>query len=163
MKKNRLFALLALLFIILLTYSSSQSADVSNSYSMPIATFFYDRLKWLFNLTVVSNGTESILIVEDMVLAINLVGRKIVHFIVFSITTYCVAKASDEVPMKSLLRYICIFIFMLVIASLDEFHQLFTHRNASIFDVCIDMSGVSIVIACDSFINRRSTVKFKNL
>ena len=68
--------------------------------------------------------------------------RKLAHFTLYMLLGFCLSNAF-RATIKIKLRYSYIFSFIasVVYASLDETHQAFTNRTASLKDVLIDSSG----------------------
>jgi VanZ family protein len=76
--------------------------------------------------------------------------RKIAHFTEYAILAFLAVRAlslSSSVILQKW-RYVLAFVFVAVIASIDEFNQSFeSSRTGSVWDILLDISGGAVMIA----------------
>jgi VanZ family protein len=105
---------------------------------MQIANIFYSKFQWLFNCSDSKSELE-------LILKINFFIRKIAHFGVFALLTVFMLFAAMKIPLSGVVRCSLIFLAAGTIAGADEFHQMFTGRNANLSDVLIDICGILFI------------------
>jgi VanZ family protein len=96
----------------------------------------YYKFHWFFN------GTDS---KNDLILKINFFIRKIAHFYIFALLTVFMLLAAMKIPLSRVVRCSLVFIAVAALACADEFHQMFTGRNANLLDVLIDICGTLFI------------------
>ena len=130
-----IFLLGVLLFIF---YMSSQNGSKSNNYNVEIVSFL--RIKGGIDLYSLYGENTVVIII-----------RKLGHFLEFALlsaASYLVFTA-----FKIRRATILTFLFCILLAAADEFHQLFVlERTSSVIDVIIDSLGVMISVGVISFI-----------
>lgn len=82
------------------------------------------------------------------------VVRKSAHMFLFFLLAVLVFMCVDSFGVNRSLNILCSFIFSVMYACTDEFHQLFVSgRTGRLSDVVIDMTGVCIGLILISIIN----------
>jgi VanZ family protein len=133
MLKRRIFWTFAAVAVFaVITLQSSQDSETSNVYSLRIARAVYEILPQGKNETAT-------------ITAINLFIRKLAHFSVYAVITVFLLAATDNIRVRVFVRYLLILAIIAVLAGMDEFHQRFSGRHASVIDVVIDISGAVFV------------------
>lgn len=133
---NKKINIIRIILIVLITINcltifdfSGQNGTVSGEISKKVTIDF------LKVIGIVNENEENILIVEKVI-------RKIAHFSIYTllgILLMCFAKTYD-MPDKKRVAFCTLYV--IIFASLDEFHQSFTPgRNPSVVDVFIDTIG----------------------
>jgi len=81
-------------------------------------------------------------ITPQLVAKVQIPVRKLAHFAIYMLLGFCLANAfRATLRIKLIFNYIFSMITAVIYAGLDEFHQSFTNRAASIKDVLIDSGG----------------------
>lgn len=132
-KKNIMFCLcvLCLLFIF---FNSSQISSVSNARSREVMNYILSILS--------KTRTGQRLLTNASVSDLNLLIRKIAHAFEFFILTLILCYTLCCFKVENFNRWIYSLFIVLLIATLDEFFQLFIQdRTSSVKDVLIDFTG----------------------
>ena len=130
-KKDKLFALdllVSVAVVVITTWFSSQTAEVSGGASSGIVRFFLSYLPGVY--------------MQDTVVLLNHLLRKTAHFTLYFILgcslTGCYQRQSRIPPVLAAL------LTGAALAGLDEFHQIFVDgRGPALSDVFLDTCGVA--------------------
>ncbi len=132
--KYRKFIYLGLIIICFVSISFFSSADSKESNKTS-----KELIKKV--ITAYENITDKKLDKKDLVYKLNPVVRKIAHFTLFFILGITVILFIDSIGVVNKKVLISILI-CLIIALIDETHQLFTSgRTGRIFDIFVDTAG----------------------
>lgn len=135
--KLALFVTFIIFLLMLIFVFSSQDGISSNVLSRQIL-YFIDKN---FNIDIGSNMKS-----------VNLIFRKILHFIEFCILSILLYKTANIFNIKSIIKISLSIFFGVFFAISDEVHQIFVAgRTPSVFDVFIDSLGVCLGICLVSF------------
>ena len=75
--------------------------------------------------------------------------RKAAHMFIFFVLSTLVFSFLSTCSMRLRSRSVCTLAFCLLYCLSDEIHQLFVDgRSGNLFDVCVDMGGVTVGLAC---------------
>lgn len=153
---NRKTKIIRIILIVLIAINcltifdfSSQNGKVSGGISKKVTITLLKAI-----------GKES----EDNAFIVEKVIRKIAHFSIYTllgILLMCFAK-TYEIPDKK--RMLFCTLYVIIYASLDEFHQSFTPgRNPSVVDVFIDtlgaLTGMTLILLINKVKEKNTNIK----
>ncbi len=157
--KKYIILCLLIFWCALIFFFSADNSAASNSKSGEITNQVIQTYEKVTD-TRVSTETK-----KEIKKDVNYLVRKMAHFslyFVLGIFSILFFKHFVKSPRNLILASI---LFCLFYAGTDEFHQLFTGRTGSLFDVCIDTLGSSVSILFTFYFLNRTEVNYwlKNL